>query len=370
MQDLAGTYLPHADVIVILGKADSLEFLKPEVLALPGLLDWWFAPHRFRIVLTHAHLLGTAMEYARTHPAEHVPLHDLRTHYLEQVRTHDFPADIAGTRCPTSCSHSSTARAGPIRRRAPAPTGRTRQLHRLHAAAEQPTALSSAEARLAQTYHAYRVAAAVPQRHYQQEQDALRDVEERARRITSRSPAGAIRQTCCASSATRTDTLCARPTSRSRHIRARRRTPNCAERCATPRATAGSTTSTASGPSPTRNSPRPSTPAGRLDGVGRAADRQRDPGSPRGRSGKKRGPRDHPTTLHDAGNAVRWAWRYQKILWIEFSPNGGNPGWATDEAVRVFEDGVPRLRTRVHEAGGSGEDRAPSLSSPPPHSRA
>ncbi|MGB8021485.1 MAG: hypothetical protein WCF04_09685 [Candidatus Nanopelagicales bacterium] len=183
--DLAGTHLPHADVIVILGKADSLEFLKPEVLAMPGLLDWWVAPHRFRIVLTHAHLLGTAKEFARTHPAEHIPLHDLRTHYLEQVRTHDFPADITWDQVPDilfplEYGQSWAAPAdGPVRRR----------VERANSTAftelrNSLTALASAEARLAQTYHAYQVAAAVPKRHLQEEADALHKIEERIRRVT------------------------------------------------------------------------------------------------------------------------------------------------------------------------------------------
>ena len=296
VQDLAGTYLPHADVIVILGKADSLEFLKPEVLALPGLLDWWVAPHRFRIVLTHAHLLGTAMEFARTHPAEHVPLHDLRTHYLEQVRTHDFPADIAWDQVPDILFPLEYGQSwadpggGHLRRR----------VERANSTAftdlrNSLTALSSAEARLAQTYHAYRVAAAVPQRRYQQEQAALRDVEERARRITEQ----------IASRRDEADLL------RQRRDKDRHTLCTANRRVATPPGPADGlrvAPSAARRPGRRRAPQPPPLPvrrrhathqglrraAGRLDGVGRAADRQRDPGSPRGRSGQERGPRDHP----------------------------------------------------------------------------
>ena len=315
---------------------------QPEVLALPGLLDWWFAPHRFRIVLTHAHLLGTAMEYARTHPAEHVPLHDLRTHYLEQVRTHDFPADIAWDQVPDILFPLEYGQSwadpggGHLRQRVEhANSTAFTQLR------NSLTALSSAEARLAQTYHAYRVAAAVPQRHYQQEQDALRDVEERARRITEqiasrRDTADLLRQQCDEDR----HTLC----------------------------TANQQVATHPGPptnSELRRALRDAQGDGGLHNIDRfrsvadtqlteAFDAQQadwtawaepliDSGIlevrevDRVRSEAREIIR---TTLHDAGNAVRWAWRYQKILWIEFSPNGGNPGWATDEAVRVFEDGV------------------------------
>lgn len=190
VRDLAGTYLPHADVIVILGKADSLEFLKPEVLAMPGLLDWWVAPHRFRIVLTHAHLLGSAMEFVGSHPAEHqVPLHDIRTHYLQQVQTHDFPADIDWDRLPgiiypLEYGRSWAALSGDDARS----NVRRKVAHANSTAFDELrgslTALASAEARLAQTYHAYEVAAAVPRRHYQQEEAALRKMDERAGQLT------------------------------------------------------------------------------------------------------------------------------------------------------------------------------------------
>ena len=55
VNQMAKTYLPFADLILLVGRGDDLGFLKPEVITLPGIEDWQAMPHRFRIVTTYSY---------------------------------------------------------------------------------------------------------------------------------------------------------------------------------------------------------------------------------------------------------------------------------------------------------------------------
>lgn len=51
---MARRYVPHADLILLVGRGDDLSFLHPDALAVPGIEDWQIVPARFRIVTTYS----------------------------------------------------------------------------------------------------------------------------------------------------------------------------------------------------------------------------------------------------------------------------------------------------------------------------
>lgn len=52
VSQVASQYIPNADLVLLLGKADDLGFLDPEKLVLPVLGDWRYSPGRFRLITT------------------------------------------------------------------------------------------------------------------------------------------------------------------------------------------------------------------------------------------------------------------------------------------------------------------------------
>jgi hypothetical protein len=53
--EVAKHYVPHADLILLVGLGDQLSFLNPDTLKLPGIEDWQYVPNRFRIITTYAY---------------------------------------------------------------------------------------------------------------------------------------------------------------------------------------------------------------------------------------------------------------------------------------------------------------------------
>jgi IS1 family transposase len=53
--EMAQRYVPHADLILLIGLGDQLSFLNPATLKLPGIEDWQYVPNRFRIITTYAY---------------------------------------------------------------------------------------------------------------------------------------------------------------------------------------------------------------------------------------------------------------------------------------------------------------------------
>ncbi len=51
---IAEKYVPLADLILLVGRADDLAFIKPGVLDLPQMKDWSIVPRRFRIITTYS----------------------------------------------------------------------------------------------------------------------------------------------------------------------------------------------------------------------------------------------------------------------------------------------------------------------------
>lgn len=62
---MAKTYLPFADLILLVGRGDDLSFLRPEVITLPGIEDWQAIPHRFRVVTTYSYSAQSVKDFIR-----------------------------------------------------------------------------------------------------------------------------------------------------------------------------------------------------------------------------------------------------------------------------------------------------------------
>ena len=52
VSEVAARYVPNADLVLLVGKADDLGFIDPEKMPLPGLGDWRYSPSRYRIITT------------------------------------------------------------------------------------------------------------------------------------------------------------------------------------------------------------------------------------------------------------------------------------------------------------------------------
>lgn len=64
--EMARQHVPLADLILLVGRGDSLDFLKPEALNLPGIEDWQLVPSRFRIVTTFSFTSQSVRELVRS----------------------------------------------------------------------------------------------------------------------------------------------------------------------------------------------------------------------------------------------------------------------------------------------------------------
>ncbi len=69
VNQMAKTYLPFADLILLVGRGDDLGFLKPEVITLPAIEDWQAMPHRFRIVTTYSYTAQSVKDILRNDDA-------------------------------------------------------------------------------------------------------------------------------------------------------------------------------------------------------------------------------------------------------------------------------------------------------------
>lgn len=82
---IAQRYIPAADLILLVGKADSLAFLQPGQIALPGLQNWQKMPHRFRIVTTFCTSPISVREFIAQHSK--LTADELRQRLLLQITT-------------------------------------------------------------------------------------------------------------------------------------------------------------------------------------------------------------------------------------------------------------------------------------------
>lgn len=80
---MAKTYLPFADLILLVGKGDDLGFLRPGAITLPGIEDWQSMPYRFRIVTTYSYFPKSVKDILRKEPD--VDAAQVRKRLIEQV---------------------------------------------------------------------------------------------------------------------------------------------------------------------------------------------------------------------------------------------------------------------------------------------
>jgi len=90
VERMAQRYVPHADLILLVGRGDDLSFLNPEALTLPSIEDWQYVPKRFRIITTYSFTPHTVQHFARNHEGE-LDAEDFRARLLEQIRTFGLP---------------------------------------------------------------------------------------------------------------------------------------------------------------------------------------------------------------------------------------------------------------------------------------
>ncbi|KDB52821.1 hypothetical protein X805_15550 [Sphaerotilus natans subsp. natans DSM 6575] len=92
----ARRHLPHADLILLVGRGDDLSFLRPQGLRLPDIEDWQLMPERFRIVTTYTYTAQSVREAARAHLTQgRTPLTAgfFRERLLQELRT--FMPDLS-----------------------------------------------------------------------------------------------------------------------------------------------------------------------------------------------------------------------------------------------------------------------------------
>lgn len=85
---VAREYLPGADLILLVGKADNLSFFRPEGLDLPGIDDWQLMPERFRLVTTYSMTPQSVIELAYAHRGQ-LDASIFRRRLLEQLEKSD-----------------------------------------------------------------------------------------------------------------------------------------------------------------------------------------------------------------------------------------------------------------------------------------
>lgn len=86
---MAKTYVPLADLVVLVGRGDKLDFLKPGQLTLPGISNWQLEAHRFRVVTTYSLSDARVQEAIRTAQAagKTYGIKELRERLVEQIAT-------------------------------------------------------------------------------------------------------------------------------------------------------------------------------------------------------------------------------------------------------------------------------------------
>jgi hypothetical protein len=94
VSQVASQYIPNADLVLLLGKADDLGFLDPEKLVLPVLGDWRYSPGRFRLITTFTIQSASFREWLR-HQSQ-VDAMAIRRRLLTQLETFEdieLPSD-------------------------------------------------------------------------------------------------------------------------------------------------------------------------------------------------------------------------------------------------------------------------------------
>lgn len=84
---VASQYIPNADLVLLVGKADDLGFIDPEKLVLPVLGDWRYSPGRFRLITTFTVQSASFRGWLQRH--SQVDATSIRQRLLSQLETFD-----------------------------------------------------------------------------------------------------------------------------------------------------------------------------------------------------------------------------------------------------------------------------------------
>lgn len=93
VHQMAKTYLPFADLILLVGRGDDLSFLKPEVITLPGIEDWQAMPHHFRIVTTYSYTAQSVKDILRRNATADESV--LRKRLIQEIERFGIMSDAA-----------------------------------------------------------------------------------------------------------------------------------------------------------------------------------------------------------------------------------------------------------------------------------
>lgn len=85
VNEMAKTYMPFADLIILVGLGNDLGFLGPGAITLPGIEDWQKMPNRFRIVTTHSYTLQSVRDLIRTN--SQLGADQLRQSLIDEIET-------------------------------------------------------------------------------------------------------------------------------------------------------------------------------------------------------------------------------------------------------------------------------------------
>lgn len=85
---IAARFVPTADVVLLVGKANALGFLKPEDLGLEELQYWLHSPDRFKLILTHTYSDQSIKDWIEKRGG--CDIQAIRQYMLVQLRTHEY----------------------------------------------------------------------------------------------------------------------------------------------------------------------------------------------------------------------------------------------------------------------------------------
>jgi hypothetical protein len=95
VRDMARTYVPNADLVLLVGRGDDLSFLQADALSLPGISDWQFMPRRFRIVTTYSFTPQSVRDQARQQMEKGAAdAGFFRRRLIDQLRTFGLKLDV------------------------------------------------------------------------------------------------------------------------------------------------------------------------------------------------------------------------------------------------------------------------------------
>jgi energy-coupling factor transporter ATP-binding protein EcfA2 len=88
VKKIAERYVPVADLILMVGRSDSLSFLNPEKMEIPQLADWSCTPKRFRLITTYSTQAQSFIDWLNK--LESPSKSKFRDKLLNEVATHQF----------------------------------------------------------------------------------------------------------------------------------------------------------------------------------------------------------------------------------------------------------------------------------------